>query len=221
LFEASTAAARSEYEFALSYELLDNNFEAPYTPPRPPKPSVKPKGIVGAKLARSLTSLMQSEQTESLNLLGMMVAMNRATEAKYERTRQDWLNWQQWSAAGYARRAAGAITKVIRAQKSVTRALIHKKLLFGVGSADLNVAHRTVRNHGLAQPLVTTMTQLGMSDPLIAQITTLFKQTTFGTLSFSLSQYLAQASIYADEAAFRSALTHYADRIPAAPLPPS
>jgi hypothetical protein len=221
VFEASTAAARAEYEFALSYELLDNNFETIFTPPVLPAPSVKPHGVVGRKLARSLTTLMQAEQSETLNLLGLTIAMNRATEAKYQRTRQDWLKWQQWIAAGYARRAASAITRAIRAQKTASHALIHKKLLYGVGSADLNVAHRTVRSHGLAHPLVASMTQLGMSDLMIQQITTFFKQTSFGTQSFSLSQYLAQPSLYADEAGFRTALMHYAARIPPAPQPPS
>jgi hypothetical protein len=156
-----------------------------------------------------------------LDLYGLDVSMNRATEARYERGRDDWLRWQEATAAGYARRTAAAIVRVIRAQRQVSRALVHRGLLFGVGSADLSYARRAVRHHGLTRSLVTLLHSFGFDDSLVAQSADVFRQTSFGTLSFSLSRFFIEPPVLAAEAGFRAALNHFASRIPPAQRPPS
>jgi hypothetical protein len=221
LFETATAAARAEYEFELGSEILDGNFENGVQPPRLTPPVVHRGRVVDRKLAVQLTTLMQAEQAEVLNLYALDVSMNRATEALYARGRGDWLKWQEAVAAGYARHAAGAIVRVIRAQRQVSRSLVRRKLLFGVGSADLSVARRTVRRQGLSRSLVTLLHSFGFDSSLVSRSADIVRQTDFGTLSFSLSQFFAQPSVFAAENGFRGALSHFAARIPAAQRPPS
>ena len=221
LFEAATAAARAEYEFGLESELLDPNFEEIPLRPVLATPVVKAHGVVDRKLAASLSSLMGAEQSEVLNLYALDVAMNRATEARYQRGRQDWVNWQAAAAAGYARRVVGAIGRVIRAQRRVSRGLLAHRQPFGVGSTDLKLAHRNVHRHGLTAPLVTLLTQFGFDSSLTTHTMQFFVQTSFGQLSFSLSQLLAEPNVIAGESAFRAALAHFAARIPPASRPPS
>jgi hypothetical protein len=221
LFETATAAARAEYEFGLASEIADSNFETVVQPPVLPAPVVHRGRVVDRRLAGQLTALMQAEQAEVLNLYALGVSMNRATEARYERGRDDWLRWQEAVAAGYARRTSAAIVRVIRAERQVSRSLIKRKLLFGVGSADLNVARRTVRRHGLDHSLVALLHSFGFDSSLVSHSADFFRGTNFGTLSFSLSQFFAQPSVFAAENEFRGALNHFAARIPAAQRPPS
>ncbi len=218
-YEAADAAARSVLEFALGSEVGDANFEQVYRPPSLPSPHVKREGAVGGRLATSINALMLDQQTETLNVLAMEVSLNRASEARYQRTRQDWMKWQEWMAARYARRAAAAITRALGAQRAVTRALAHKRWLFGIGSADLSFAHRQVRRQGLAGSLQTTMRQIGMDSGAIALSAKTFLKTTFGQQSFSLTRYLVDPKALAFEKGFRSALTHFANRTPAATQP--
>jgi hypothetical protein len=220
LFETATAAARAEYEFELGTEVADTNFENVVSPPALRPPVVHRGRVVDRRLAAQLTALMQAEQVEVVNLYALDVSMNRATEAQYERGREDWLKWQQAIAAGYARRAAGAIVRVIRAERQVSRSLVKRKLLFGVGSADLNVARRTVARHGLTRPLVALLQSFGFDSSLVSHSAKFFRATDFGTLSFSLSQLFAQPAVFAAENEFRGALNHFAARIPPAARPP-
>jgi hypothetical protein len=221
LFETATAAARAEYEFGLASEIADSNFENVVSPPALRAPAVHRGGVVDRKLAGQMTALMQAEQAEVIDLYALDVSMNRATEARYERGRDDWLKWQEAIAAGYARRAAAAIVRVERAERQVSRTLMRRKLLFGVGSADLNVARRTVRRHGLTRSLVAQLHAFGFDDSLVSHSAQFYELTDFGTLSFSLSQVLGQPSALAAEDEFRGALNHFAARIPAAQRPPS
>jgi hypothetical protein len=221
LFETATAAARAEYGFGVASEIADPNFEEIQPPPALPKPSVKRHGVVDRGLAAALSSLMQAEQSEVLNLYAVAVAMNRATEARYERGRQDWVNWQQAAAAGYARRVSAAIGRVIAAQRRVGRALVRHHLLFGVGSTDLKLAHRNVRKDGFAPSIVNLLTAFGFDSSLVSHLKQFFMQTSFGQLSFSLPQFLSQPSVISAESAFRAALAHFAARTPPASRPPT
>jgi hypothetical protein len=221
LFEAATAAARAEYEFAFGSEITDQNFEEVFQPPKLPKPVVHKGRVVSRKLAAALTALMQAEQAEVLNLYAVDVALNRATEARYLRGREDWVKWQEATAAGYARRTAATIGGVIRAQRRASRGLLRSHLPFGVGSADLNLAHRNVRKYGLARSMVSLMHSFGFDSSLVSHIAQYFRQTSFGSLSFSLSEFLGAAQQISGESEFRSALTHFADRVPPAVRPPS
>src|SRR5205085_9531023 len=99
--------------------------------------------------------------------------------------------------------------------------LAQKHLLFGAGSADLSVAHRQVRKHGLASSLTPMMRHLDMDSDGIILSTKTFVKTSFGQQSFSLSQYLVDSKSVAYEKGFRAALTHFASRIRAAQQPPS
>jgi hypothetical protein len=221
LFETATAAARAEYEFGLVSELADTNFEEVVRPPALPRPAVQAGGSVSRKLAAAMTGLMRAEQAEVVNLYALGVSMNRATEARYERGRQDWLKWQEWMAAGYARRTAGAISGVIHGQRLVSRYMRRARLLFGVGSADLNLARRNVRRSGLVRPLVNLLESFGFDPSLVSHAADFFRATSFGTLSFSLPEFLGQHAVIVAEQEFQSMLRHFAARVPAAQRPPS
>jgi hypothetical protein len=220
-FEACTAAARGELEFEFGSEIVDTNFESVAPIAKLPKPSVGPHGIVTGKLARTLSRLMQAEQQEVLALGALDTAMNRATAARYERGREDWVSWQEAAAARFASTAASAIGRVIPAEKAASKALVKAKLLFGVGSRDLQLAKRNVRAHGLAAKLVAIMTRLGLTPTLLAQVKHSFLTTKAINLSFSLSEELATPHLIAEQQAAATGLRHFAKRIPPAPKPPS
>ncbi len=164
---------------------------------------------------------MLAEQQEVLNLAAMDDAMNRATAARYLRGRQDWVAWQEASAAGYAIHAAAAVLRVIVAQRTAGAALSKKRLLFGVGSTDLSVAQRQVRHFGFAPVLSSAMSRLGLQPALIAQARQGFLSASYGSLSFSLTQFFSTSLVYTAERSFASALRHFAARTPAAGQPPS
>jgi hypothetical protein len=221
-FEATSAAARGDYEEALGSELIDSNFETLATVPRLSRPSVRAAGVVNRRLARSLSHLMQAEQREVGLLDALDTAMNRATFARYNGSRKDWVAWQEASAAGFASRAAGAIGQVITDQRAVARGLVAKKLLFGVGVEDLRLAQRRVRHHGLAGYLVGAMRRLGLTPHEIVKIKQGFlgvKPT--GLLSFSLSEQLSAPNVLAKERNLQRGLRAFAARIPPAGRPPS
>lgn len=220
-FEASAAAARGSLEFVLGSELTDLNFEAIQPIVKLPKPSVAHKGIVDRKTARALSRLMQAEQQEVLALGALCTALNRATAARYERGRSDWVKWQLAAAAGFARKTAAAIGRVTKAEGPASRALIRHKLLFGVGAVDLKLAQRNVRKHGLARKVVADMKQLGLTQALIAHVQAEFLATKAANLSFSLSGQLAAPKAIAGEKAAAAQLRHFAARIPPASKPPA
>jgi hypothetical protein len=163
---------------------------------------------------------MQAEQNEIINLQALDTSMDRAGTAYYMRGRQDWVKWQQAAAAGFASRAAGAIGNVIRWQRVVTAALMRRNRPFGVGSTDLKLAQRQVRQHGFVRPLVTTMQQLGVGSA-IPVLQREFQNASFQTLSFNVSQVLSDSAVIAAQRAFADALRHYAARIPPASKPPA
>ncbi len=222
-FEASAAAARLLYENVIGNEFTDLNFEQIATRAVLPAPVVHASGVVDRRTAALLTSLMRAEQSEVLNLAALTTSLDRATFATYLRGRGDWTTWQESAGAGFALRAAAAIGRVIKAQRAVTAALVRKHRLFGVGSLDLKLAKRAVRQHGLARPLVAAMRHLGLNDAAIALCAKSFRQaqTTFGVLSYNVSQVLSQSDAIAGERGFASALRHFAARIPPTSKPPS
>jgi hypothetical protein len=221
-FEAATAAARGELEYGLASEVYDSDFEQLPSVPNLPLPSVRPWGVVNRKLARHMSWLMQAEQRYVLWLDAMDTAMNRATFARYNQTRKDWVAWQESSAAGYAIRAAAALGQVIKQQPVVARELIAKRLLFGVGVTDLKLSQRRVRRHGFARFLVRAMRRLGLTGPAIAHIQSHFVSIKpQGGFSFSLTGLLDSAPLLSKERAFQSTLREFAARIPPAGRPPS
>lgn len=220
-FEAASATARAELEYELSSEISDQDFEGIVNRPTLPNPVVHPAGVIDRRTAAKLSRLMLAEQQEVLNLEAMDTAMNRATAARYLRGRQDWVAWQEASAAGYARRAAAAVLRVVKAQRPAAAALEGKHLLFGVGSTDLKVAQRHVRHRGFAPVLSAAMARLQLPSLLVIQARQGFVTANFGTLSFSLTQFFSAANVYAAERQFAAALRHFAARIPAVSKPPS
>ena len=220
-FEAASAAARGELEFALDAQLTDQNFEQLATVVTPPEPSLKPYKIVNRKLARTLTRLMSAEQQDVVYLEALSTALNRATYAHYSANRQDWMRWQLASAAGFASKVAAAIPNVIKAQKAAASALVAKHLLFGVGTTDLKLAQRAVKKHGLQRGLVTVMQRIGLSPQLITDITKGFISIHPTTISFSLSELLSATKAIAGERQLATALKHFAVRTPSAGKLPS
>jgi hypothetical protein len=172
-------------------------------------------------MARVLTRLMAAEQREVVDLNAVNTAMNRATAARYQRGREDWVKWQLAAAAGFARKTAGSVGPVIRAEHAVAKAFTKHKLPFGVGSVDLKLAQRNVRKHGLAPKLVAVLKGLGMNagEVKIAQRT--FLKSNFGQLSFSLTEQLGSSTTAKKQRGFVAALRHFASRIPPAGKPPA
>jgi hypothetical protein len=222
LFETSTAALRAVWEAQLTTELPDQNFEEIATIPRLPRPAVQPHGAVDRRTAKALTALMRAEQSEVLHLQALVTSMNRATEANLLRGRPDWVSWQMAAAARFASRTAADIRQVIRAERAASKALVRRRLFFGVGSADLMLAHRTVHRHGMAPSVKATIASLGVSDrSVIALLVQVFEQSSFGNLSFNLSQFFSYAGTISGEQGFRAALRRFAARVPPASRPPA
>lgn len=220
-FEAATAVSRYEFEFATLNQLVDPDFEAIAQPTTLPPPLVVAHGIVNRGMAAAMSRLMLAEQQEVVNLGAFFTAMNRATAALTERSRPDWVAWQQSAAAGFAHHAASAIGRVIRGQRAVTHAFVRSRLRFGVGPVDLRLAQRRVRAHGFTAGVTQIMSSLGITPILLA-----YERTTFLTAgplptSYSLSDYLSSSTVITDEKNCALALRQYAARIPAAGRPPS
>lgn len=220
-FEAATATARGLLEYLLGSEISDPNFEAIAPVAKLPKPSVHAHGFVSRGEAVTLTRLMVAEQREVLDLGAVDTAMNRATAARYERGRQDWVSWQEAAAAGFATRTAASIAPVIKAQRAVSKAFTKRRLLFGVGSEDLKLAQRNVRKHGLAPKLTAVMTALGLNTGELKIAKRTFLNTSFGQASFSLTQQLGAATAATKQKALAASLRHFANRVPPASKPPS
>jgi hypothetical protein len=220
-FEAASAAARALTETVLGNQDVDPNFEQISSRPALPTPLVKPSGVVNRRLATALTRLMLAEEQEVANLEGAATALNRATAAAIERSRPHWVAWQKSAAADFAIHAAAAIGRVERAQRTATRLLAQRRLLFGVGSADLAAAQRQVRRHGLARSLVSSMRALDVDKILIAYAAKGFVAGSFGAQSFSLTAELSTHSVMSTEKALATSLRHFAARIPSAGRPPA
>jgi hypothetical protein len=220
-FETSAAAARSIYEYQLQYEITDPNFEQIVAAPSPPAPAVHRSGIVDRRTAGALTALMGAEQSELVNTRALITSLNRASAATYLRGRSDWVAWQEAAAARFAARAAGAIGRVIRAQRAASQALMRKRLPFGIGAEDLKLAHRAVRRHGLAGSVAAVMQRLGLTKAMIALCVSKFEATSFGQRSFNLTETISDPATIASERGFQAALRHFAARVPVASRPPS
>jgi hypothetical protein len=164
---------------------------------------------------------MQAEQSEVLNLAALGISLDRATAASYLRARADWTKWQESTAAGFALSAAGATERSISSQRRVTAALLRKHLPFGVGSVDLRLAQRAVREHGFVSPLVAAMHRFGLTDASIASFSTEFRQANIGQSSFNVSEVLSQSDVITGELRLASILRQFAARIPPASKPPS
>jgi hypothetical protein len=220
-FETATAGARSVYEYIFQNTVTDDNFEAIAAVPSLPQPAVAAHGIISRRTAGVLSSLMRAEQDEVLNLQALDTSLNRATTASFLRGRSDWVKWQMATAAGFARRTARAISRVIAAQRSVTQVLVHQGLLFGVGSVDLKLGQRQVKKYGLAPSVRATMQGISMDALTIAFCINAFEKASFGQLSFSLSRFLSSNDAIHGEQGFRGALNALAARVPPASQPPS
>ncbi len=220
-FETSTAAARSAYELLLVLQVADADFESIATVPKLPRPTVPRSRLVGRALAGILGRLMQAEQDEVGALQALVVSMNRATEASAIRGRSDWMRWQLSAAAGFATRAERALGRVIAAQRTASRALIHRRLQFGIGSVDVKLASRQVRRHGLAPVLRSAMVALGLGADVIAASVRELSGPAPPAVSVNLSELLASPTTIHTERTFRGALAHFARRTPRASRPPS
>jgi hypothetical protein len=169
-------------------------------------------------MATVMTRLMQGEQQEVVNLVAMNTALNRATYALQD-SRPDWSQYQTYMAANFARHAADAISRLIGRQRAVTKALVQRKLMFGVGDADERAAQRSVRKHGFPRGVQQAMVSLG-ADPLtLAFVKDSFLHAKPVAITYSMSKYLSSSSVITRERQCASALRHFANRIPAVSQP--
>ncbi len=103
----------------------------------------------------------------------------------------------------------------------MSRLLVKHSLMFGVGSEDLKLTQGMVRAHGLSPRLTNILQNFAPNSGLIVFCKKDILQNNFGSLSFSLSQNLAAASLISGQQQFASSLRHFAGRIPPVSPPPS
>jgi hypothetical protein len=217
-FEAATAITRYMFELGIGSQGNDLAFETIPQAARLPAPVIKPSGIVGRRLAGTLSGLLSGEQREIVNMLATDVALNRATGATIS-GRQDWARYQTYVAAQFARRTAAAINALVSRQRAVTKALLRAGLKFGVGEADQHAAQRYVRKHGWPSAIEHDMVVLGMSPVTLSLAKNAFVHSKAGTTTFGLSKYMSSAGVIADEKSCARALLQFAAQTPAVPLP--
>ena len=218
-YEAATAMSRYEYDLALgSPGTADTLFETPVQVARPPRPVIKPTGIVTGHMAGVMRRLVKAEQQEAVNLVAMDTALDRAIGAN-QRSRPDWSRYLGYVAAGFARRAAAAIGTVVPRQRAVTKVLVHAKLMFGVGPADQKAEARVVRKHGFPRAVTQAMLDMGVSPVVIRFARYSFVHAKPSSTTFSLSKYLSSASVIHRERQLASTLRAFATSVPAAPRP--
>ena len=218
-FQSAVGLTRGMYEFSLINQNANIDFEQVQPAAKLPPPVVKPDALVSRSLASAMSNLLRAEQTEVVNLVAMETALDRATAAALQRSRPDWVAYQQYVAAGFARRAAAVIPKVITRERLVSRALSATGMLFGVGPADQTVSQRWIRKHGFPGGIRQDTFTLGLTQFLLGVAKTEFLKATLGPTSYSLSQYIASSSVIATEHGAASSLQQFAARIPAVPRP--
>jgi hypothetical protein len=217
-FEAATGMTRYVFELGIGSQGNDGAYESVVTAAKPPAPVIKPSGIVSHHTASAMSRLLAAEQHEVVNLVAVDVALNRAFGATVA-GRQDWADYQTYTAALLARRAAAAIGSVIPRQRAVTQALLGAGLKFGVGPADQRGEERAVRKHGFPAALQQIMTTLGNNSITLAVAKSAFVHATPTAMTYSLSKYLSSASVIADEKKCAGALVSFAKGVPSAARP--
>jgi hypothetical protein len=218
-YEAATAMTRYEYDLALgSPGTADTLFETPVQAARPPAPVIKPTGIVTRHMAGVMRRLVSSEQREAVNLVAMDTALDRAIGAN-QRSRSDWSKYLGYVSAGFARRAAAAIGAVIPRQRALTKALVHARLMFGVGPADQKAEARVVRKHGFPHHVLQAMLSMGVSPVVIRFAQYSFVHAKPSSITFGLSRYLSSRRVIHNERQLASALRTFANSVPPAPQP--
>jgi hypothetical protein len=217
-FEAATGITRYEFELGIGSQGNDGAYESVVTAAKLSAPVIKPSGIVSHHTASAMSSLLAAEQREIVNLVAADVALNRAFGATVA-GRQDWANYQTYTAALLARRAARAIGQVIGWQRSVTRALLGAGLKFGVGPGDQHAEQRYVRKHGFPAAVKQIMLTLGNNGVTLALAKSAFVHAKASAMTFSLSKYLSSASVSGDEKKCAGALVSFANSVPSVPRP--
>jgi hypothetical protein len=217
-FEAATGITRYEFELGIGSQGNDGAYESPVSAAKLAAPKIKSSGIVNRHMASVLSRLLAAEQQEIVDLVAADVALNRTTGATIG-GRTDWANYQEYTAAGFARRAAAAIGKVIPRERAVTRALIGAGLQFGIGPADQHAEQRYVRKHGFPHAVLQLLVMLGNNGVTLALEKDAFVHAKASANTFSMSKYLSSASVIGTERKCASALVSFANGVPAAPQP--
>jgi hypothetical protein len=217
-FEAATGITRYEFELGIGSQGNDGAYESVVTAAKLAAPVIKPSGIVNHHTASAMSSLLAAEQREIVNLVAADVALNRAFGATVA-GRQDWANYQTYTAAVLARRAAKAIGKVIGWQRTVTVALLRSGLKFGVGPGDQHAEQRYVRKHGLPAALKQIMLRLGNNGVTLALAKSAFVHAKPSAMTFSMSKYLSSESVSGNEKKCARALVSFANSVPSVPRP--
>jgi hypothetical protein len=217
-YEAATGMTRYVFELGIGSPGNDGAYESVVTAAKLPAPVIKPSGIVHRHTASVMSLLLAAEQQEIVNLVGADVALNRAFAATVA-GRQDWANYQTYTAALLLRRAAAAIGQVIPRQHALSKALLGAGLRFGVGPADQHAEQRYVRRHGFPAPLKQIMTTLGNNAVTLAFIKSAFVHAKPSAKTFSMTGYLSSASVMGDEKKCARALVSFANSVPSVPRP--
>jgi hypothetical protein len=217
-FEAATGITRYMFGLAVGSQGNDLSFETVPQAARLQAPVIRPSGIVGRRLAAALGGLLGVEEQEIANLEAMDIALNRATGATID-GRKDWAGYQVYVAARFARRAAGAMNRLVSRQRAVTKALQRAGLHFGVGEADQRAAQRYVRKHGWPPAINQDMLALGMNSVTLSLAKNAFVHVNAGSATFSLSQYMSSASVIGEQKSCARALLQFAAQTPAVPVP--
>jgi hypothetical protein len=218
-FEAASGMTRYVFELGIGSQGNDGAYESVVSAAKIPPPRIKPSGIVRRRTAFVMTRLLSAEQQEIANLVATDVALNRAFGATVA-GRQDWANYQTYTAALLARRAAAAIGHVIPRQRALTEALLRAGLKFGVGPADQSAEQRYVRKHGFPPAVTQVMQTLGNNSVTLALAKSAFVHAkTTSAMTFSMTRYLSSAIVIADEKKCARALVSFANGVPSVPRP--
>lgn len=212
-FEVSAAGVLSLDDDLLINQLPDSNFQAIAKPVRLAVPAARASGIVKASVARALNAQMADEQAEVLNVNGMLASLDRATGASYVAGRGDWVSYQRQVAAGFARRAAAAVRRLIGVQRTVAGAFARLGLRFGIGIVDERLTRTKVRRHGLTSVITAGLRRLGVQP---SGLTALRQEVAKGTVNetVNLAVLLDYPTTVSEERAFAAALSSFARTAP-------
>ncbi|MHB8693670.1 MAG: hypothetical protein ACYDHH_20730 [Solirubrobacteraceae bacterium] len=213
-FEMAAAGARSLWDLYLINQLPDPYFEQQTTPITITPVVVTPTKVVDRRTARAMNSLIAAETAEIINYQGLLVAMDRATGASLVAGRGDWVTYQESLAGGFARRTAGALHRMLSAQRAVAASFTRLKLRFGVGAVDLARMKSEVRRNGLAGTIASALRAVSLNQTGIAFCAKELRTAPANPITYSLTELLRDGSTTTVERNLASALSTFAAQAP-------
>jgi hypothetical protein len=218
-FEASAATVRNTLQYLLTQPGSDADFETAIGRLALPDPPLRRSHFVSGSLARAIRALERDEQAELTALESGVISLNRSHTAQDERARPDWGAFQAGAAARWLLHAAAAARRQVNELRAVSRALLRRHYLFGLGPRDFTLARKRIHAHGLPSAVVAGINRYQLGPDVLATARFQIEQQMVGGFSINLAQRLAAGSVLRTRKAFAAALEHFASRTPDAPIP--